>query len=154
MVGTWNTAETNPDKLITHMIGHGRDVHLARRNVQPGKPILRLDDVHVPGDRGIDALRGLDLTIQPGEILGVAGVEGNGQQELAEAIIGLRPAKRGSIVFDGDKLREASRPSMCCARALGLFPKTGITMRWCWRLALQKTPFSCAIRTIHSIAEV
>ncbi len=105
MIGTWNTADTNPDKLITHMIGHGRDVHLARRNVQPGKPILRFDDVHVPGDRGIDALRGLDLTIQRGEILEVAGVEGNGQQELAEAIIGLRPAKRGSIVFDGINLR-------------------------------------------------
>jgi simple sugar transport system ATP-binding protein len=105
MVGTWNTTDTNPDLLVAQMIGHGRDVHLSRRSVPAGKPILRLDDVHVLGDRGIDALRGLDLTIQPGEILGVAGVEGNGQQELAEAIIGLRPAKGGSIVFDGTNLR-------------------------------------------------
>jgi general nucleoside transport system ATP-binding protein len=105
VIGTWNTVDTNPDELITHMIGHGRDVHLARSNLQPGKAILRLEDVHVPGDRGIDALRGLDLTIQPGEILGVAGVEGNGQQELAEAIIGLRPVETGSIVFDGINLR-------------------------------------------------
>ena len=48
----------------------------------------------------------LDLTIQSGEILGVAGVEGNGQRELAEAITGLRPVKSGDVVFDGDSIRD------------------------------------------------
>jgi general nucleoside transport system ATP-binding protein len=104
MVGTWKTSETTPDQLITHMIGHGRDIHLSRRDMAAGQPILYLHDLKVPGDRGLDALRGLDLTIQSGEILGVAGVEGNGQRELAEAITGLRPVKSGDMVFDGDSI--------------------------------------------------
>jgi general nucleoside transport system ATP-binding protein len=108
MVGTWNTADTTPDALITHMIGHGRNVHLARSDKPAGQPILYLHDLHVPGDRGIEALRGLSLTIQAGEILGIAGVEGNGQRELAEAITGLRPVKSGDIIFDGDSLRDVA----------------------------------------------
>jgi simple sugar transport system ATP-binding protein len=106
MVGTWEISDTTSDALITHMIGHGRNAHLARRDMPPGQPVLFLRDLNVPGDRGPDALRGLDLTLQSGEILGIAGVEGNGQRELAEAIIGLRPVKGGDVVFDGESIRD------------------------------------------------
>jgi ABC-type uncharacterized transport system ATPase subunit len=106
MVGTWKTSQTTPDALITNMIGRGRDTHLARRDMPAGKPILYLNDLNVAGDRGLDAVRGLHLTIQAGEILGIAGVEGNGQRELAEAVTGLRPVKSGDIVFDGESIRD------------------------------------------------
>ena len=122
MLGTWNTADTTPDALITHMIGHGRDIHLARNDMPVGRPILHLDDLHVPGDRGRDALRGLSLTIQSGEILGVAGVEGNGQRELAEAITGLRPVKSGGITFDGENLRGVATIDVL-RRGVGFIPE-------------------------------
>jgi general nucleoside transport system ATP-binding protein len=108
MVGTWNTSDTNPDALITHMIGHGRNTHLERRDKPPSQPILYLRGLTAAGDRGLDALRGLDLTLQSGEILGVAGVEGNGQRELAEAVIGLRPITSGEMVLDGESVRDCA----------------------------------------------
>jgi ABC-type uncharacterized transport system ATPase subunit len=100
LVGTWKSSDTTSDALITHMIGHGRDVHLARKAMASTNPVLQLSDLHAANDRGRDALRGLDLTIQAGEIVGVAGVEGNGQRELAEVITGLRPVKQGKMLFD------------------------------------------------------
>ena len=75
-VGTWNTDETTADTLIGHMIGRGRDVHLTRRPMPESAPVLQLQALQVEGDRGIDALRGLSLTVRAGEILGIAGVEG------------------------------------------------------------------------------
>jgi general nucleoside transport system ATP-binding protein len=105
MIGTWNTAETTPEALITHMIGRGRDTHLARLDVPRGDPVLHLRGVTTRSDRGLEALRELDLTIQSGEILGIAGVEGNGQRELAEAITGLRPISSGDIVLEGDSIK-------------------------------------------------
>jgi ABC-type uncharacterized transport system ATPase subunit len=105
MIGTWNTAETTPEALITQMIGRGRDTHLARLDVPRGDPVLHLRGVTTRSDRGLEALRELDLTIQSGEILGIAGVEGNGQRELAEAITGLRPISSGDIVLEGDSIK-------------------------------------------------
>jgi ABC-type uncharacterized transport system ATPase subunit len=105
MVGTWKTSDTTPDALITHMIGHGRNMHLARRNIAARQPVLNLRDLVAAGDRGLDTLRGLNLTLQSGEILGIAGVEGNGQKELAEAITGLRQIAQGEIILDGESIR-------------------------------------------------
>jgi general nucleoside transport system ATP-binding protein len=122
MIGTWKTSDTNPDALITSMIGHGRHTHLARREMPSGQPILYLHSVTAPGDRGIDALRGLDLTLQPGEILGVAGVEGNGQRELAEAIIGLRAVTNGDVVLDGKSIRDCSTIDIL-RRGVGFVPE-------------------------------
>jgi ABC-type uncharacterized transport system ATPase subunit len=122
MIGTWKTSDTNPDALITSMIGHGRHTHLARREMPPRRPILYLHSVTAPGDRGIDALRGLDLTLQPGEILGVAGVEGNGQRELAEVIIGLRAVTNGDVVLDGESIRDCSTIDIL-RRGVGFVPE-------------------------------
>jgi ABC-type uncharacterized transport system ATPase subunit len=122
MVSTWNTSDTTPDALITHMIGHGRNTHLARRDMPAGQPVLYLNDLTAPGDRGLDALRGLDLTLQSGEILGVAGVEGNGQRELAEAITGLRPVTHGDMVLDGESIRDCSTIEIL-RRGVGFVPE-------------------------------
>jgi ABC-type uncharacterized transport system ATPase subunit len=122
MIGTWKTSDTNPDALITSMIGHGRHTHLARCEMPSGQPILYLHGITAPGDRGIDALRGLDLTLQPGEILGVAGVEGNGQRELAEAIIGLRAVTNGDVVLDGESIRDCSTIDIL-RRGVGFIPE-------------------------------
>jgi ABC-type uncharacterized transport system ATPase subunit len=122
MIGTWKTSDTHPDALITSMIGHGRDAHLERRETLPGEPILHLRSITAPGDRGVDALRGLDLSLQRGEILGVAGVEGNGQRELAETIVGLRPITNGDIVLHGESIRDRSRIDIL-HRGVGFVPE-------------------------------
>jgi len=69
--------------------------------------ILEIKDVHVLGDRGADAVKGITLELFEGEILGLAGVSGNGQRELAEALAGLRPVREGKILLNGKEVTNA-----------------------------------------------
>jgi simple sugar transport system ATP-binding protein len=78
---------------------------------------LELRDVHVMGARGTPAVRGVSLAVRAGEIFGIAGVEGNGQSELIEAIVGLRPVARGGIVLRG---REVTRSPVYARYRAGL----------------------------------
>ena len=80
----------------------GREVKLApdKPTVAPGQPRLRIKGLTVTGDRGDEAVRSLDLEVRGGEILGIAGVSGNGQRELAETIGGLREPTGGAIFID------------------------------------------------------
>jgi len=80
----------------------GREVKLApdKPTVAPGQPRLRIKGLTVTGDRGDEAIRSLDLEVRGGEILGIAGVSGNGQRELAETIGGLREPTGGAIFID------------------------------------------------------
>jgi ABC-type uncharacterized transport system ATPase subunit len=92
--GSLQPAETTPHDLARRMVG---DDALALDRRRPGKapgaaaPVLSVRDLRVRDDRGLEAVRGLSLEVRPGEILALAGVDGNGQTELAEAIAGLRP---------------------------------------------------------------
>ncbi len=85
-------------------------------------PRLVVRDLTVPGDRGTDAVRGLGLEVRGGEIVGIAGVSGNGQRELAEAISGVRRSTSGSIVLDGTELTGAN-PARARAVGLGYVPE-------------------------------
>jgi simple sugar transport system ATP-binding protein len=80
----------------------GREVKLApdKPAVEPGRARLRIENLTVLGDRGDEAVRGLNLEVRAGEILGIAGVSGNGQREMAETIGGLREPVNGSIFID------------------------------------------------------
>ncbi len=82
-----------------------------------GDALLRLEDVHVRGSAGDVALAGIELELDPGEILGVAGVEGNGQRELVETIVGLRRPDGGRVTIAG---RNSTRASVAARRAAGL----------------------------------
>jgi len=84
----------------------GRDVvfFVDKKPVTPGKLILDVKDVHAENDKGLPALRGLSLNVREGEIVGVAGVAGNGQNELSQIITGLRLCKQGEIILNGDKV--------------------------------------------------
>jgi simple sugar transport system ATP-binding protein len=70
--------------------------------------MLEVRELHVTGARGTPALRGIELVVHAGEILGIAGVEGNGQTELVEAIVGLRGVDRGTVSIRGKPITEAS----------------------------------------------
>jgi general nucleoside transport system ATP-binding protein len=102
------TSETTPAEIARLMVG--REVSLsAGKRVQPStRPVAPLPDqglevrnLSVMGSRGIRVIDGLSFGVKPGEILGIAGVEGNGQTELIEALAGLRPVFAGDILIDG-----------------------------------------------------
>ena len=70
-----------------------------------GEVILEVDGLSAAGDRGEEALRSVSLSVRAGEVLGIAGVAGNGQRELAEAVTGMRPLTAGAVRVGGDALR-------------------------------------------------
>ena len=105
-VETVQTAAATPRSLAALMVG--RDVNLAERSSRDGaigQPVLETRDLWAAGDRGSDTLRGVTLTVCAGEIVGLAGVAGNGQRELAETITGMRAPTRGSVIVAGKQLR-------------------------------------------------
>jgi simple sugar transport system ATP-binding protein len=82
----------------------GRDVvfRVQRDEVERGKPVLELRGVQARNDIGLECVRGIDLTLHEREILGIAGVAGNGQKELFEVLIGMREAENGEVVLNGE----------------------------------------------------
>ncbi len=102
LVGTVPTEDMTRHELARMMVG--RDVMLERTRddeIDVGDVKLRLEDVRAQDVTGQPALRGVSLSVQSGEILGVAGISGNGQRELAEVVAGLRPISGGSVEMDG-----------------------------------------------------
>ena len=105
-IATVPIGEATVEGLAAMMVG--RDVELERRQERSspvGEVLLRAEGLTAAGDRGFDALRDVSLEVRAGEVLGVAGVAGNGQRELAEAITGLRPLTAGVVTVDGRRLR-------------------------------------------------
>ena len=90
------------------MVGRPVLLRVDKGPARPGKPVLEVRDLRVTGSRGTPAVRGVSLTVHAGEILGVAGVEGNGQSELVEAIVGLRRADSGSVIIGGHNVVNSS----------------------------------------------
>jgi simple sugar transport system ATP-binding protein len=102
------TVETSPRELARLMVGRDVLFRLDKKPMTQGDVVLELRDVHALNDKGLPALRGLSLTVRQGEILGIAGVAGNGQRELAEVITGLREIKEGSVVINNRDLTNCS----------------------------------------------
>ncbi|SHO49738.1 ABC transporter ATP-binding protein [Desulfopila aestuarii] len=109
--------ETDRRQLAQMMVG--REVQMApnKSEVRPGSVMLDIEGLFAPGDRGGDAVRNLRLQVKSGEIVGIAGVSGNGQRELAEAISGLRKPRAGKVQINGTVLRTSCPKS---ARKAGL----------------------------------
>ena len=103
-VGTVLPSEVTRQGLAEMMVGHELPSHEPPAGNGHGDARLVVRDLTVKGDRGVNAVRGLGLEVRGGEIVGIAGVSGNGQRELAEAIAGLRPVTDGSIEVDGTEL--------------------------------------------------
>ncbi|RBI62356.1 heme ABC transporter ATP-binding protein [halophilic archaeon] len=108
-IGTTDASETSEQELARMMVG--REVLFDRRprETTSGNPVLEVNALHVAGDRGLEQVTGVDLTVREGEILGIAGVQGNGQTELVEGITGLRPVESGTVRFNAEDITEMSR---------------------------------------------
>jgi simple sugar transport system ATP-binding protein len=89
------------ESLARLMVGRDVLLHVHKTPAQPGETILRVNDLHVRDDRGVEKVRGVSFEVRSGEIVGIAGVDGNGQTELIDAIAGLRPATEGRVELAG-----------------------------------------------------
>ena len=101
VVGQRLPAETNEDDLAELMVGREVQLTVDRGTSHPGQPVLRVSGLKAKDDRGHLAVRGVDLEVRAGEIVGIAGVAGNGQDEFVEAIIGLRRPTAGTVTLAG-----------------------------------------------------
>ncbi len=102
VVGSRLPGETDEDDLAELMVGREVQLTVDRGESHPADAMLQVKDLRVRGDRGGDRVDGVSFEVRAGEILGIAGVAGNGQDELVEAVMGLRQASGGSIILDGD----------------------------------------------------
>jgi general nucleoside transport system ATP-binding protein len=123
--GSANPQAVNRAELARMMVGREVLFSLERKAMPPGPVALEVSGLAVLGDRGQEAVRGVDLCIRRNEILGIAGVSGNGQKELVEAITGLRRSVRGSISLEGLDITNSSA-SVVSARGISHVPEERI----------------------------
>ena len=107
-IDTVNVADVDEEELATKMVGHHVDLVVEKTPAAPGDVVLDIRGLTVADERGIDAVRGLDLSVRAGEIVGLAGIDGNGQKELVEAITCLSRAKAGTIKVNGAEIQNTT----------------------------------------------
>jgi len=103
MTATVKTKDTSPAQLAELMVGRKVLLQIDKKPAQPGAPILEVENLQVTDDKGVKRLKGISLQVRAGEILGIAGVSGNGQTELLEVLGGYMSAT-GSIRINGDEI--------------------------------------------------
>jgi general nucleoside transport system ATP-binding protein len=108
VAGTIAKAQATIPELARMMVGQDLALTIERTPGRFGPPLLRVEDLTVLDDRGLNALRGVSFEVRAGEILGLAGVEGNGQRELADGLTGLRPAAGGHVHLAGSDITNAT----------------------------------------------
>jgi simple sugar transport system ATP-binding protein len=108
VVGGVRPSEAAPESLAAMMVGRPVLLRVDKTPARPGEVVLRVSDLAVQSDRGLPAVDGVSLEVRAGEILGVAGVQGNGQTELVEALMGLRTPVAGRVELVGKDVTRAS----------------------------------------------
>lgn len=104
VTGTVATKDTNQHELARMMVGRDVIFKVSRPSMERGELALEVENLHALNDKGLEALKGISFKLYYGEILGIAGVSGNGQEELAEVLTGLREAADGRILIDKKNL--------------------------------------------------
>lgn len=112
LVSTVTPEETTAKELGQMMVGRDVQFRVPKKPAQPGEVLLSVRDLWVDDDRALPALRGIKFDVRAGEIVGIAGVEGNGQRELEQALAGLRAIKQGSVTVCGQDLTNAAPAAM------------------------------------------
>jgi simple sugar transport system ATP-binding protein len=121
LAGSVQTSEANEEILAEMMVGAELELTTGERKSRSGKALLYVESISVRGDRGNLVLDDLSLEVREGEIFGIAGVSGNGQEELAETICGLRHIEKGAITLGDTDI--CNRNSLCMIReGIGYIP--------------------------------
>ena len=101
VVGHADPKQSTQASLASLMVGRDVILQVDKDEATPGEPVLNITNLYVRDDRDLPVVKGLSLEVRAGEILGIAGVQGNGQTELVEAVTGLRPPESGHILIEG-----------------------------------------------------
>lgn len=107
-IGTVDVADTPQEEFARMMVGREVNFHVAKEDKEPGEVCLEIEDLSVLNATKTLGLKNFSLTVRKGEIVGVAGVEGNGQTELVEALSGLRKPVSGKIILHGEDITHAT----------------------------------------------
>ena len=111
LIETLPAAGATEESLARLMVGRDVLLHVEKGASDPGETLLEVDDLHVFDDRGIEKVRGLSLEVRAGEIVGLAGIDGNGQTELIDALAGLRAVASGTVRLAGEDVTGANARS-------------------------------------------
>lgn len=108
VVGSTTPAKADKNKLASMMVGRDVDLQVQKETAKPGKVVLEVNNLTVMDERHQNAVHDISFTVKAGEILGVAGVQGNGQTELVEALTGLRHVVSGKVELNGEDITNAA----------------------------------------------
>ncbi len=108
MIGTIGIEEASPEKLASMMVGRDVVLEVEKGPAQPKEVVLDVKNLHAVDHSGLPVLNGVSFQVHAGEIVGIAGVAGNGQSELIEVITGLHKAKSGAVHLNGDHITNHS----------------------------------------------
>ncbi|CAM5185333.1 Nucleoside ABC transporter ATP-binding protein OS=Ureibacillus acetophenoni OX=614649 GN=SAMN05877842_104209 PE=4 SV=1 [Ureibacillus acetophenoni] len=121
-IGTVNTSETNPTQLAEMMVGRQVTFKTEKKDPNPTDTVLKIENLVVADNRGIEKVKGLNLEVRAGEIVGIAGIDGNGQAELIEAITGLRKVKNGKVILNNKDIT-GFKPRKITEAGIGHIPQ-------------------------------
>ena len=121
-VGNLKTSEATKEKIANLMVGRVVLFEVKKPDVKIGNTVVKVDNLVVKAEKGIEKLKGISFEIREGEVLGIAGVEGNGQTELIEALSGLQKIESGTYTIAGENL-ENKRPKLIKNRGLSHIPE-------------------------------
>ncbi len=131
VVAQRNTSDTSTRELANLMVGRELLEDISKKQLEPGHPVLEIQNLDALNDKNLPVLKNLNLMVRQNEILGMAGISGNGQRELAEILFGLRGPTRGAIHINGHPLKPES-PSAAIKLKMGRIPEdrmaTGLLM--------------------------
>ncbi|MBR3326803.1 MAG: ABC transporter ATP-binding protein, partial [Atopobiaceae bacterium] len=107
-MGTVDVSQSDENDLASKMVGRNVNLTVEKTPAHPGEPVLKVRDLTVNDERGIAQVRGLNLDVRAGEIVGIAGIDGNGQSELVDAIMSLTQSKSGTIAVKDVEVQNTS----------------------------------------------
>jgi simple sugar transport system ATP-binding protein len=123
LVATRETARTTVEELAELMVGRRVLLRVKKGKAKPGKTVLSVENVTLRDHQGVERLKDVSFTVRAGEIVGIAGVSGNGQSELLEVISGIRKPSSGRIVLDGVEIGSRSDPRFARLMSLAHVPE-------------------------------
>lgn len=107
-IDTVKVDDVSEEELASMMVGRKVSFKVDKEYKEHGNTVLEIENLHVKDNRGLDAVKGLSLKLNKGEVLGIAGVDGNGQKELLEALTGLRKIESGKVTMNGKDVTNLS----------------------------------------------
>lgn len=122
VIDTLETSETNIEELAEKMVGRKVNLNVEKKEAKLGDSVLRVNGVKAMDNRGLEAVKGVSFEVKSGEILGIAGVDGNGQNELVQTITGLRKATEGELIINNEDITNKS-PKKIIEAGIGYIPE-------------------------------